>query len=349
MRGFDQFWGNQSVAAALAQMVETERIPQAILLGGPEGIGKATLARRFAARLLGDAARIEQDDLSLAASTALVEDREKWVAEKRAEAPLYFSTHPDFVTFTPDGPLRQISIQQMRLLKEMAQFQPLHGHRRVFLIDHLDRANEQAANSLLKLFEEPPPYLTLIATAENIYDLLPTIRSRAVIFQMTALTDDQMRDFARARALDHAEGRIMLAEGSPGLALTIGLEEYRHRRSLLMALFECGAGSADFGEWMSKSESFGARKTEKLETYAKIAYGVLEDIFLCRYGQAPRKNRDIHAVIDAVARRVNFEWLQKAAAILDELVRMSARNIQKVSALDAMAISLRNEWEASCA
>lgn len=349
MPGFDQFWGNEPVAAALAHLAGTGRIPHAILLGGPEGVGKATLARRFAARLLDDAARIEQDDLSLAATVALVEDREKWTAEKRAEAPLYFSAHPDFVTFAPDGPLRQISIQQMRHLRELAQFQPLRGRRRVFLIDRLDRANEQAANSLLKLFEEPPPYLTLIATAENLYDLLPTIRSRAVIFQMTALTDEQMRDFARVRALDHAEGRIMLAEGSPGLALTINLEEYRHRRALLVTLFEHGAGACGFGEWLGKSESFGAKKSEKLEIYAKIAYGLLEDIMLCRFGFPPRKNRDIQGVLEAVARQVNFSWLQKAALTLDELVRMSARNVQKVGALDSMAIGLRNEWAATCA
>lgn len=349
MPGFEQFWGNETVAAALAQMAGTGRIPQAILLGGVEGIGKATMARRFAARLLDGAERIDQDDLSLPANTALIEEREKWTAEKRAEAPLYFSTHPDFVTFAPDGPLRQISIQQMRLLKELGQFQPMQGNRRVFLIDHMDRANEQAANSLLKLFEEPPPYLTLIATAENIYDLLPTIRSRAIVFQMTRLTDEQMRDFARTRQLDHAEGRIMLAEGSPGQALTISLEEYRQRRTVMLTLFECGAGMTGFGEWVSRSESFGSRKSEKLEVYAKIGYGLLEDMLLCANGEAPRKNRDSQGPIEAVARRVNFEWLEKAASILDELVRMAARSIQKVGALDAMVISLRNEWEAKCA
>ncbi len=73
--------------------------------------------------------------------------------------------------FRPDGPLRQITIEQMRLLKERAQFKPLQGKRRVFLIDQIDRANEQAANSLLKTLEEPPEHLILLLTAENPYDL----------------------------------------------------------------------------------------------------------------------------------------------------------------------------------
>src|SRR5436190_12289872 len=192
---FENFHGNSHVTDALERMIAQDRIAQTLLFAGPEGIGKATLARRFAARLLGDAEKIEQDDLSLPHNLAIVAGREKWVAEKRNEDPLLFASHPDFVSFPPDGPLRQISIPQMRLLKERAQFKPLRGARRVFLIDHIDRANEQAANSLLKTLEEPPEHLIVIMTAENPYDLLPTIRSRAVQFQLGRLADDEMRSF----------------------------------------------------------------------------------------------------------------------------------------------------------
>src|SRR5579884_319039 len=107
---FPDFYGNKLAAETLAQMIERKRIAQTILLSGPEGVGKATLARRFAATLLGDAQKIERDDLSLPANCDLIEQREKWPAEKRAEDPLLFASHPDFLTFAPEGPLRQISI-----------------------------------------------------------------------------------------------------------------------------------------------------------------------------------------------------------------------------------------------
>jgi DNA polymerase-3 subunit delta' len=59
---FDNFFGNSRAQAILDKMISGGRMPQTILLDGPEGVGKATLARRFAARIIGGAAQIEQDD-----------------------------------------------------------------------------------------------------------------------------------------------------------------------------------------------------------------------------------------------------------------------------------------------
>ena len=160
----ENFYGNADVVETLEQMIRRNRITQTLLFSGPEGVGKATLARRFAADLLHDAHKIEQDDLSLESNANVIADREKWTSDKRNDDPLFFSSHPDFLTFAPDGPLRQLTIQQMRLLKERAPLKPLKGNWRVFLIDSIDRANEQAANSLLKTLEEPPPHLILITT-----------------------------------------------------------------------------------------------------------------------------------------------------------------------------------------
>ncbi|HMF77641.1 MAG TPA: AAA family ATPase [Bryobacteraceae bacterium] len=339
---FPDFWGNLAVAQTLSQMIAAERISQTILLSGPEGVGKATLARRFAAALLGSPAKIEADDLSLPANLDIVEQREKWPAEKRAEDPLIFSTHPDFITFAPDGPLRQLTIQQIRSLRERAPFKPLQGNRRVFLIDHLDRANEQSANSLLKVLEEPPEHLILMATAENLYDLLPTIRSRSLVLQMVRLSDAEMREFAAVRHLPEAETRIALAGGSPGIASTLDLELFRERRALLLAAFECGAGLTPFSSWVQESESFANRKSEKLDLYLKLAYGLLGDVLAVSQGQSAAVHRDIQQRIAAIAQRVSFGWIERAVKSVDELAVMVRRNIQKVGAFDAMIINLRN-------
>jgi DNA polymerase-3 subunit delta' len=337
------FFGNRAATETLTEMIRGQRIPQTLLLSGPEGIGKATLARRFAATLLGDASnKIEQDDLSLEANAELIADREKWTADKRNEDPLLFSSHPDFITFAPDGPLRQITIQQMRLLKDRAPLKPLRGAWRVFLIDAIDRANEQAANSLLKTLEEPPPHLLLILTARNPYDLLPTIRSRCVPLRLSRLNEEEMRSFIGARGLDQPERRLTLAQGAPGLAVSLDLETYDRRREAMLALVQVASGVEQFGAWLKHSDSIAARRSEKLDSYLDVLYILLEDVLLLSAGEERIRNLDLRAELTRVSRKVSFDWVRAAVGRVDELMTLVRRNIQKSISLDALAVSLRS-------
>jgi hypothetical protein len=87
------------------------------------------------------------------------------------------------------------------------------------------------------------------------------------------------------------------------------------------------------------------RKNEKLELYLKPGYGLLEEILAVMQGKGASRHVDIQQKLTAIAQRVSFEWLELAAKGLDELVVMVRRNIQKVGALDAMIIKLRNSLE----
>ena len=338
---FEGFFGNERVITALERMVAQDRLPQTLLLAGPEGVGKATLARRLAAGLLGGHDKIEQDDLSLPANLSVIEEREKWPAERRSEDPLLFASHPDFITFPPDGPLRQISIQQMRRLKDLAQFKPRRGARRVFLIDHLDRANEQAANSLLKTLEEPPDHLILVVTAENAHDLLPTIRSRAVPLYLTPIAPAQMKLFVEQRRLDQPERRIALAAGRPGVAVSLDLAEYDRRRDAMLGLLQSAAGAATFSAWLDHADSVLSRREEKLEDHLKVLYGLLSDLLAIRDGSGDIRNSEIRGQLEALAARVSFDWIRSAVSKTDELSSLLRRNIQKGIALDALVLSLR--------
>ena len=322
-------------------MIAQERIQQTMLFAGLEGLGKATLARRFAARLLGSPEKIESDDLSLPENSSLIQSREKLAADKRSEDPLFFGTHPDFLTIAPDGPLRQIGIPQMRLLKERAQYKPLHGDRRIFLIDQADRAGEQAANSLLKTLEEPPDRLILILTAENVYDLLPTIRSRSVIFNFSPLPNDEMEAFARARKLDNAERRIALLGGSPGVAATLDIEVYQNRRAAMLALLKTGAGVSRYAAWLPISETLGRSKTEKLELYLKLLYDLLRDLTVLREGGTAIRNFDLRNDLGALAQKVSRRWIIHAVKSVDEIAGLLRRNVQKTIALDGLLMELR--------
>jgi DNA polymerase-3 subunit delta' len=189
--------------------------------------------------------------------------------------------------------------------------------------------------------------LILILTARNAYDLLPTIRSRSVPFHFARLAEPEMRAFLATRpGVDHPERRLHLAEGSPGLAVSIDLEVYDRRRTAMLALLNVASGLEPFGAWIKHSDSIAARRTEKLESYLESLYGLLEDVLRIAHSDghssAEIRNRDIHKELTALARKVSFEWIRAAVARVDELVEFARRNIQKSIALDALAVQLRS-------
>ncbi len=354
---FSDFIGNAAVSGALRRMLAEDRLPQTLLFAGPRGVGKATLARFLAAAanctkqgpadFCGECSschRILAGDLSSPEHRDMLAEREKMPANKRADAPLIVATHPDFLTFPPDGPMRMIGIEQARQLRNAAQYNASEGRRRVFLIDEADRANDDAANSLLKTLEEPGPQLTIILTAENPYELLPTIRSRSVPFYFSPLSVEEMRQFFDRRedlALEERDRLASWAQGSPGRALEIDPEEYVERRRALLVMLETSLDAASFGYALAGSETIGRRAKDKLELLAEILYGLLSDILRLRHGMGEIVNEDIREGLKDLAQRASFDWTVKAAEGVDELELYRRRNIQKQIALEAWTIRMR--------
>jgi hypothetical protein len=127
--------------------------------------------------------------------------------------------------------------------------------------------------------------------------------------------------------------------------VTLDVEQFRERRALVLAALECGAGLTPFSNWVQRSESFGTRKSEKLDLYLKLTYAVLEDVLRVWQGAPATNNRDVQQRVQAISQAVTFGWIEHAVRCLDELVQMVRRNIQKVPALDAFIINLRNRPE----
>jgi DNA polymerase-3 subunit delta' len=360
MSVFDTFLGNAGIVASLREMLAQDRLPQTLLFAGPEGIGKATLARlataamncsRAAGSGCGECSacrRILESDLWRPEHQGLLAERAKMPPDKRRDNPLIISTYPEFLTFPPDGPLAQISIEQARRLKEHAQFGPSAGRRRVFLIDHADRIDAPAANSLLKVLEEPPSYLTVFLTAENAFDLLPTIRSRAVPFYFSPLSAREMDQFVSGRSEISAGDRAKVlhwAQGSPGWALSLDVATYEKRREAMVALLRAALKtSADsFAGLLRHTEALGRSKQEGLEQQLDVLYDLLHDLLRLQQDSpwVALINEDIRTDLAPLAARTGFDWIERALTAVDDLERLVRRNVQKQIALEALAVSLR--------
>jgi DNA polymerase-3 subunit delta' len=354
---FSNFIGNAEIVQSLRQMIAENRLPQTLLFAGPRGVGKATLARLLAAAMsclktpgepcgrCSNCLRMLAADLSLDDFQKMLAEREKLTSAQRGDSPLIVSTHPDLLIFPPDGPMQLITIEQARQLRAAARFGPSEGKRRVFLIDHADRANDEAANSLLKTLEEPAPSLTLILTAENPYELLPTIRSRSIPFYFAPLSAAEMESFFQSRPEIPERERPRLrawAQGSPGRALALNVEEYLRRRDAMLALVRTSLGRGSFAELLAFTEAAGRKTQEKLELQAEALTTLLDDLLHLRFGHGDGLvNDDIRTELEEIARTIPFEWFEMACGRLLELEEFRRRNIQKQLALEALALELR--------
>jgi len=183
--------------------------------------------------------------------------------------------------------------------------------------------------------------MILIMTAENPYDLLPTIRSRSVPFHLGPLSNDEMRAFVSARDLSDGDRRIALAAGSPGLAVSMDLDAYDERRTAMLALLQVAANRAPFALWVKHAEALAPRKTEKLDLLLNVLYVLLEDVLLLAEKTGEIRNIDIQKDLQALASHVSFDWIRAAVKKVDDLGELVRRNIQKSIALDALVVELR--------
>ena len=235
--------GQGAAERALLSAWRSGRMPHAWLIGGPRGVGKATLAYRFARFALaggGEAAGGLFGDAVAGGSLALSPTHPVF---RRVAA----SGHSDLLTVerrvNPDTEkLRgEIVVDDVRDVAAFLHLTPVEGGWRVVVVDAADEMNPNAANALLKVLEEPPAQALLLLVSHAPGKLLPTIRSRCRQLAMPPLeTRDVATLIARYRpGLADADraSLVALAEGSIGRALDLcdrgGVELYRELLDLL--------------------------------------------------------------------------------------------------------------------
>jgi len=191
---FDGIIGHERVVALLAN--ELDSPAQAYLLVGPQAVGKATVARRFAAGLLGDDERTRR--LGLA------------------------GTHPDLTIVEPEG-ATSLGVDQARDVVIRASMAPVEADRTVFFFPEAGTMTDSASNALLKTLEEPTASVVFILVAESEDDFPPTVASRCRTIHMGRVPQSEIVTGLMTLGLseEKAAGVAVVSGGRPGLALAL--------------------------------------------------------------------------------------------------------------------------------
>jgi DNA polymerase-3 subunit delta' len=378
--GFQDFLGNPQTVTHLRESIAAERFPHSLILAGPRGSGKYTLALMLAKAVnclhptetdglpdfcgvcsncarIGDSANLEERVAEAVAARENLRDTDK------RETRILIQTHPDVLVVPPDPPQLLIKLGQVRQVIHVAYYRPPVESKRSFSIFTSSAFMKEAANSLLKVLEEPPEHTSLILLTENPQELLPTIRSRAVVYRLGAIPASDLESLLALRRPElKPPDRALaarLAEGAVGRALTIDLGVYLASRQdalvlLRTALREPGipadrSSSAgwepDYSQLFHATESYraGADGQEKTINLLRALGSLIEDLLLVLAGTPQLiRNLDLAAELDRMVRdsALTVDWIDSAARALAQVEQGMRRNLLRSLSLDAMAVSI---------
>ena len=367
-QGFGEFHGNAHAVEGLRTAIAAQRLPHALILAGPQGAGKYTLALMLAMALecerqprelwstgqslasycgvCRNCTRIaEGADLQTAVQAA-VEAREALRETDKKETRVLVQVHPDVLVIPPDPPQLLIKLGQVRTMIQGAQYLPSEAPRKIFIITAATFMKE-AANSLLKILEEPPDYVHIIICAENPGELLPTIRSRCAMVRLGALPVEELEMLLADRRPEWGPKQrtlvARLAQGAAGKAMSLNLDEYVAARADALLLLRAATVDPDHSGLFRMTETYRAGAEGQVKTSALLrTLGLLlEDLLLLQAGTPELvRNVDLRPELEQFVATIDFGWIENASRGLDQVTSGMRRNLLRNLSLDAFVEGL---------
>ncbi len=315
--------GHKDQVAMLCHMESSERMPHSVLFAGPKGVGKSMVAKVLGAALL----------------CSNQKDRPCGVCHSCQQ--MSYGSHPDFLFIAPDG--ANIKIEQIRTLQQEVSMAPYISQRRVCIIDGAELMTTQAANSLLKVLEDPPGEIVFILIAANRQMLLPTIISRCMIISFQTLDDHVLAQalMAKGHLPQPSEVAARLSGGRLGIALAMLEPEGLALRNQALEIMENVMEAKMEILWHRAALLEKMERDEILQIIKYITY-ILRDILLLVTGQGRQLlfNIDIVEDLGELADKWNEKQLVRAIKAVEAARRALQANANTRLTSEALLIKI---------
>lgn len=330
---WENILGQREPKRRLRRLLETDRLPHALLFSGPEGVGKRRTAEALAATLL----------CSSPAAGHPCGTCESCRAFSRG-------IHPDFFFVVPEAVgkgARSIRIEAMRALGSALARPPELAPRQVALIDDAQRMNEAAANSFLKTLEEPTGDVVFLLVTGMRAALLDTIVSRCLEIPFGPLALPELSEVLRRHGVEAEEAAALatLADGSAGRALALHAEGVLRRREEAVSLLARLPQIPPLSLW-AEGKKWGALSREEAGEWLRSLRLTLRDVLALYGGAAPLYSVGLEAPVAEIAARFSEARVFSMLADVKEAERrLLSSNVNIRLLVEALLFSLAEPVE----
>jgi DNA polymerase-3 subunit delta' len=342
-----QISGNSRVKKVLKRMLDSGRLPGALLFAGEEGVGKKLFALEIARSLN---CRTPQDGEACGHCSACMriakinyperEDADEWNQ-------IIWTNHPDVGLVV--APKRVLRVEQMRQIEKEANFRPFEGKARVFLIDEADKLNDASANALLKVLEEPPRTSHLILITARPAMLLPTILSRCQMIRFAPLTPDEIQTHLTGNNLvdkKTAGIRARAAGGSMGRALAGDLVTFTSQRKAMLKVLNALVLNNNRAELLRSAEQLNeAQYKDEFEERLDVLETLIRDAWMLSLGVKSSQlvNEDLLSELQPISEELDSSraanWILQIEDVREQLIV----NVNRKATTDALFLTMAGD------
>lgn len=326
---FKDILGNNRVKKILKKALQKNRIPNSLLFCGPEGVGKREMAL-----VLAKAVNCQQKE----------GDACETCASCRA---INAGNFPDVMEIQPEKEV--LKIEQMRMLRNIAYLKPMVGKKRIFIVREAEKMTEEAANSLLKILEEPPLFSYIILMTHNPFLVLSTIKSRCQILNFLPISKEDIEKILVDEGHEERKARIisLLVRGNLKQALSFEWEEIQAKRKQTWQLFFSLTGREGvfhFLRNLTSSQRMLIR--DEWEHVLEILASFCRDLILIKEKSSERllMNPDYVEEIREAEKLLSREHLIDFLAKIDYAIYALQKNLN-LNLLASSFFSNFKEWE----